>query len=270
MRQAVPLPMLGTADAGGIKVAATVRRLVPDCGEEKLEDLYRHLDFPPPPESRPYIYLNMVATADGAAHLGGRTFGMGSEADRLAFRRLREYCDAVLVGAGTVRAERYGPPRLDPEARGRRLRRGLAPVPRMVVVSRSLDLDPQLRLFRDPSNRPAVLTTEDADPERRRRLAPVAEVLGFGVGGVDLPAALGWLRGRGVRWLLCEGGPTLNAHLLAGGVVDELLLTLAPRLVGGDAGRIVAGHLPSALHLDLVELREFRGELLLRYRVGSS
>ncbi len=249
-------------------MGAVVRRLVPDCGQEPLEDLYRDLSFPPPPASRPYVFLNMVTTADGAAHIKGRTSGMGSEADRLAFRRLREHCDAVLVGAGTVRAERYGPPRLDPEAQGRRRERGLTPLPRMVVVSRSLDLDAGSRLFSDPTNRPVVLTAEDADPERRARLASVAEVLGFGTGGVDLQAALGWLRGRGVRWLLCEGGPTLNAHLLADGLVDELFLTVGSLLTGGDAGRIVAGPLPSVLRLHLLELRELRGELLLRYRVA--
>lgn len=245
-----------------------VRRLIPDCREEPLEDLYQSLVFPPPPASRPYVFLHMVTTADGAAHISGRTSGMGSEADRLAFRRLREHCDAVLVGAGTVRAERYGPPRLDPEAQGRRRERGLTPLPRIVVVSRSLDLGAGSRLFSDPANRPVVLTAEDADPERRARLASVAEVFGFGTGRVDLRAALGWLRGRGVRWLLCEGGPTLNAHLLAAGTVDELFLTVAPLLTGGPASRIVSGPVGPAARLQLKELREHRGELLARYRVA--
>ncbi len=247
-----------------------VRRLVPDCGEEPLEDLYRDLKFPAPAASKPHVYLNMVTTADGASHLGGRTLGMGSKGDRMAFSRLREYCDAVLVGAGTVRAERYGPPRLDPEAQRRRRERGLAPVPQLVVVSRSLNLDPRSRLFSDPTNPPLVFTVEEADPGRRAQLASVAEVQPFGSGQVDLGVALGWLRERGVRWLLCEGGPTLNGHLLAQGLVDELFLTLGPLLVGGDAGRIVAGQLPSVVRLNLLELREVEGELLIRYRLASS
>lgn len=248
-------------------MGAVVRRLVPDCREEPLDDLYLNLELPGPPDGRPYVFLNMVETADGAAHLGGRTRGMGSEADRLAFRRLREHCDAVLVGAGTVRAERYRPPRLDAEARRRRQARGLEPLPRIVVASRSLDLDPASPLFSDAEDPPVVLTVEDPDPARRAGLAAVAEVAGFGEGRVDLEAALRWLRGRGVRWLLCEGGPTLNAHLLGAGLVDELFLTVGPMLVGGGAGRIVAGCLPSLVRLELLELREFRGELLARYRL---
>ncbi len=166
-----------------------VRRLLPDCGDERLEDLYLDLQFPPSPEGgRPFVYVNMVTTADGAATLEGRTRGMGGPADRLAFHRLREYCDAVLVGAGTVRVERYGPPRLDPEAQARRARRGLAPLPRMVVVSRSLELDPSQAVFTAPGT--VVLTVRDADPRRRARLASAAEVVGFGDGTVDLREAL--------------------------------------------------------------------------------
>ncbi|MCL6499543.1 MAG: dihydrofolate reductase family protein, partial [Firmicutes bacterium] len=104
-----------------------VRVLFPERREEALEDLYVDLRFPEP-SGRPFLYLNMVATADGAAHLGGRTRGMGGAADRVAFRRLREHCDLVLVGAGTVRVEGYGPPRLDAQAQERRRRRGLAPL----------------------------------------------------------------------------------------------------------------------------------------------
>lgn len=243
-----------------------VRVLFPECREETLEDLYADLGFPEP-SARPFLYLNMVATADGAAHLEGRTRGMGGVADRVAFRRLREHCDVVLVGAGTVRAEGYGPPRLDPEAQERRRRRGLAPVPRLAVVSARLHLDPSLKLFADPRNRPVLVTTEDAAPLRRRALEAVAEVVPFGRGSVDLPRALRWLYESGVRRVLCEGGPSLNAHLLAAGLVDELFLTVAPLVAGGAAGRIVAGPVGGPLQLALRELREYGGELLARYQV---
>lgn len=244
----------------------TVRVLVPEYRQEPLEHLYADLQFPEILH-RPYLYLNMVATLDGAAHLMGRTKGMGGEADRLAFRRLREYCDIVLVGAGTVRAERYGPPRLDAEAQVRRRRRGLEPLPRLAVVSARLHLDPALQLFSDPDRRPLVITTEDADPARRGALEAVAEVVACGRGTVDLPSALRWLRTRGARWVLCEGGPTLNGKLLAAGLVDELFLTLAPLLAGGGAGRIVAGGSLAPVRLHLRELREHQGELLARYTV---
>lgn len=243
-----------------------VRVLLPGPGEEPLEDVYADLQLPEVP-GRPFVYVNMVATADGAAHLGGRTQGMGGPADRVAFRRLREHCDVVLVGAGTVRAEGYGPPRLDPAARERRARRGLAPTPRIAVVSRRLDLHPGAKLFSDRAARPLVIAPEDADPVRRSALQAVAEVLSCGRGSVDLPAALHQLYARGIRRVLCEGGPTLNASLLACGMVDELFLTVAPLLVGGAAGRIVAGELPFPARLELRELRECGGELLARYAV---
>jgi riboflavin-specific deaminase-like protein len=247
-------------------VDPTVRVLVPECRQEPLDQLYADLQFPQAAH-RPYLYVNMVATADGAAHLSGRTKGMGGEADRLAFRRLRESCDVVLVGAGTVRAEGYGPPRLDAEAQARRRRRGLEPLPRLAVVSARLQLDPALRVFSDPDRRPLVITTEDADPARRRALEAVAEVVACGRDTVDLPSALRWLHARGARWVLCEGGPTLNGTLLAAGLVDELFLTLAPLLVGGGAGRIAAGPALGPVRLQLKELREYQGELLARYAV---
>ncbi|MCL6499920.1 MAG: dihydrofolate reductase family protein, partial [Firmicutes bacterium] len=109
--------------------------------------------------------------------------------------------------------------------------------------------------------------TEDADPLRRRALEPVAEVVAFGRGSVDLPQALTWLYEGGVRRILCEGGPSLNAHLLAAKLVDELFLTVAPLVAGGPAGRIVAGPVGEPLRLALRELREYGGELLARYQV---
>lgn len=246
--------------SGGVGV------LVPACREEPLDDLYLSLEFPEA-GGRPYVYVNMVSSADGAAHLAGRTHGLGGEADRLAFRRLREYCDVVLVGAGTVRAERYGPPRMSPEARERRVARGLHPVPRLAVVSARLELDPHAPLFSDPTRPPLVFTAESAPRDRVERLREVAEVVVCGTREVDLPGALRELARRGARRVLCEGGPTLNAQLLEARLVDELFLTVVPLVVGGAAGRIVAGSLASPVRLQLKELREYRGELLARYVV---
>jgi riboflavin-specific deaminase-like protein len=240
-----------------------MRRLLPTPRDEPLDALYLDLRFPERPD-RPYTYLHFVMSADGGATLRGRTKGLGGEADRLAFLRLRETCDVILVGAGTVRTERYGPPRLDPEAQARRRARGLAPLPRIAIVTSRL-LDPALRVFSDPEQRPLVIAPEDADPQGIARVAEVAELLPCGRGQVDLRRMLALFRARGVRWILCEGGPTLAAQLVAQDLVDEFFLTLAPRLVGPIERRLLAESIGPVRNLHLLELREHRGDLLLRY-----
>lgn len=240
-----------------------MRRLLPTPGDEPLDALYLDLRFPERPD-RPYTYLHFVMSADGGATLRGRTEGLGGEADRLAFLRLRETCDVVLVGAGTVREERYGPPRLDPEAQARRRARGLEPLPRLAIVTSRLALHPTLRVFSDPEQRPLVVAPEDADPQGIARIAGGAEVLPCGRGRVDLRRMLALFRARGVRWVLCEGGPTLAAQLVAQDLVDELFLTLAPWLLGSAERRLLDGTFPPR-RLRLVEAREHGGDLLLRY-----
>jgi riboflavin biosynthesis pyrimidine reductase len=245
-----------------------VRHLVPPDGDRSLDDLYTDLAFPDPPATRPHVYLDMVASVDGAATSDGRTAALGGEADRVAFSRLREWCDAVLIGASTARVEGYGPPRPRPDSRQRRRSRGLAEVPRLVVVTASAALDPGARLFGDPTRRPLVVHPRGADPVRTAALREVADLLSVGEERVDLGEALGQLRRDGVGRLLCEGGPALNAELLAGGLVDEIFLTVAPQLVGESRHRIVEGPLPNGpCQLVLRELREHEGELLLRYGV---
>lgn len=245
-----------------------MRRFLPTVGDEDLDDLYLDLDFDEAPQERPHLYLDMVSSADGAASVGGRTRKLGGDADRIAFRRLREWCDLVLVGAGTVRAERYGPPGYDPTLAERRTARGLAPVATIAVVTRSARLDPEDRLFSDPERRPVVLTCTSAPRDRIDPLTEVADVRIAGDDEVDLRGALGDLRGAGVGRVLCEGGPTLNARLIANGLVDEIFLTVSPQLVGTSPHRILNGGVDDPpLELELRELREHDGELLLRYRL---
>lgn len=248
-----------------------MRRLVPDVVDEDLADTYAELDLPrsaPAPDGadRPYVYLGMVASVDGTATLDGVSGPLGGEADRVAFRRLRETCDVILVGAGTVRTESYGPPKDSAEIRRRRTERGLGPVPRIAVATRSLSLDPDARLFGDPARRPVIVTVEEADPERRRRLAQVADVVVAGSEDVQPLAALRMLLPEGGR-VLVEGGPSLNAQLVAAGVVDEVFLTVAPILAGGGKTILSATGPFNPRQLDLVELRHHDGELLLRYRL---
>ncbi|MDQ3932075.1 MAG: dihydrofolate reductase family protein [Actinomycetota bacterium] len=247
-----------------------MRQMLPNTRDEPLEDLYLDLSFPEPPAHRPYLYLDMVASVDGAATAGGRTARLSGEADSLAFSRLREWCDAILVGASTVRIEDYGPPRPSAAARARRVARGLPEAPRIVVVTASCSLNPAGRLFSDPSRRPLVVTTEEGHAERLAGLADVADVLQVGTGSVDLASALSQLYRRGVRRVLCEGGPSLNAGLFSAGLVDELFLTISPLVVAGAAIRIVDGKVPQApLPVKVEELREHAGELLLRYRFAA-
>ncbi len=245
-----------------------MRRLLPDQADEELDELYTTLEFPEPPDDRPWLYLDMVASVDGAATIDGRTRQLGADADAIAFSRLREWCDVVLVGAATVRIEDYGPPRPREDARDRRAARGLGPVPRLAVVTASGILEPGSRLFAE-AHRPIVIAPRDLDPDRARALGEVAEVRCHGGDGTaDLVAAFAELRGEGVQRILCEGGPTLNRYLVEHRLVDELFLTISPQLVGASSHRIVEGLIPDApARVDLVELREHEGELLARYRL---
>lgn len=244
-----------------------MRALHPTVEDLELEELYDGLTLDVGDGERATVALGMVSSVDGAAALDGVTDSLGGPADRVAFRRLRAACDAILVGAGTVRHEDYGPPGGSAARQADRRARGLAAVPKLVIVTGRLGLDPEQRVFRDPARRPLVVTTTRADRARADALAPVADLLRIGDDVVDLPALLTRLPSLGLRRMLCEGGPSLNAALLAEDLVDEVFLTLYPALLGGEAPRIVSGS--EATHqrpLTLAGLHEHDGELLLRYR----
>jgi riboflavin biosynthesis pyrimidine reductase len=213
-------------------------------------------------DDRPFVYLNMVSSADGRGAIAGRTQALGSETDTLLLAELRTLADAVLIGSGTLRAEGYARLVGNPERVARRAAAGRPATPPAVLLSRSLDLPWDAGLFA-ASDQPVLIYTE-ADAEPPATAAPL-EVVRF----VECTpaAALGDLRARGVRALLCEGGPTLNGALLAAGLVDELFLTIAPQITGEpEAIRIVEGDaLPSPLRARPVWVLRARGELFLRY-----
>jgi|SRR5580704_776713 riboflavin biosynthesis pyrimidine reductase len=221
------------------------------------------------------VMLNMACTADGRATVGGRSGPIGNRADRELFHALRAGVDAVLVGAGTVRAERYGRLVRDEAHRRLRVARGLTAEPLACLVTASFDLAPDIPLLADPAARIAVLTPS-ATGELRGTATPVEYVRTARDGALDLPAALGELRARlGVRTLLCEGGPRLNGQLFAAGLVDELFLSLAPKLGGGglagESPRILSGpEFDPPLELELLGVLESQSQLLLRYRVGGA
>jgi len=207
----------------------------------------------------------MVASVDGAVTVDGRSGGLSGPGDKVIFFALRSIADVILVGAGTARAENYGPPRITDDQRDARVARGQEPAPTIAVVSGRLHLDPAARLFVDSPTRPIILTTEHADADRRTALDEVGEILPAGATAFDPALALDLLRQRGARVVVCEGGPTLNGWLLAAGLVDELCLTVAPLLVGGEDPRLAHGVATEpALAVDLDRILTEQGFLFLR------
>ncbi len=217
----------------------------------------------------------MISTVDGRASVGGRSGPIGDRADHELFHALRASVDAVMVGAGTVRVERYGRIIPDEATRRRRSERGLGPEPLACIVSGRLSLPADLPLLAEPAAHVVVLTASAASlPNAAAR---VDYVRAERDGRLDLPAATSELSERfDVRTLLCEGGPHLNAELLQAGLVDELFLSLSPKLAGGEdatgeALRIVAGaQFREPLQLELLGVLESGSSLFLRYAVGAS
>jgi riboflavin-specific deaminase-like protein len=242
-----------------------MRRLVPDPGETTVEQqLGGYRPWEHPLEERPFVATNFAATVDGRATIGGVSGPIGSDTDTRMLARLRTRFDAVMIGAGTMRAENYGRVVADQAERERRERLGLPHDPLMVIVSGRLDLPWDAPLFTAGGGRVLVFTASEAEPpETATSLRVVRHE-----GEVDLAVALRHLREeRGVRALLCEGGPHLHSQLWSAGLVDELFLTTAPRMTGADAPRILEGEaLPTLAELELAWLLEQDGELFARYR----
>jgi riboflavin-specific deaminase-like protein len=218
------------------------------------------------PVGRPYLGLNMVSSLDGKATIEWRTKGLSTELDRRLFHHLRTQADAVMVGAGTLRAERYGRMTKTAELREKRVAEGLAPDPLAVIVSARLDIPADLPLLNEPEQRVVIATGSDATLPELGHQVEYARV------SDDLPKLMAYLQEtHGVRSVLCEGGPTLNSYLFAAGLVDELFLTLNPKVTGGAAAlTIVAGReLVEPAELDLVSVAEGDYDLFTRWRVRS-
>ena len=226
-------------------------------GEPALRALYA------PPGSAPggrWVRANMVSTLDGAAWgPDASTRSIGSPADLRVLRLLRAVADAVLVGAGTVRAEGYGL---------------LRPGTELAVVSRSGRLPSGRGLLpaeRDDGRSALVVTCAGAGAAALADLrAAVGDerVVVAGDEQVDLPRALDALAERGLRQVLCEGGPALLRDLLGAGLLDELCLTWSPLLAGGDAGRLLADGGPLGRPARLAHLLHAEGTLLGRWLLG--
>jgi riboflavin biosynthesis pyrimidine reductase len=234
-----------------------MRRLYPDAAAE----VDTAGEYAVPGSGR-HLRVNMVAGVDGAAAVDGRVGVLSGTADQVLLHELRLLCDVLLVGAGTIRAEGYGPIRLTDEQQEHRVATGLAPVPRLAVLSRSLDLDLSAPVFTRASARPLLLTTGTAPKPRHDAAEQVADVLVTD----GLRHAIDGLAGLGLEKVLSEGGPHVLSGLYAADLVDELCLAVAPVLTGGTELRITAGPAfapPRLLRLAAVlEKDEF---LFLRY-----
>lgn len=230
------------------------RQLTPD----DLRELYD--------EPGPHVRGGMVLSADGSTTSCGVSGTLHSPGDAAVFATLRGVADAVLVGAGTVRAEGYGPLRLSPADRAWRSRRGRGPSVPLVVVSRSLDLPADAAWLRAEDT--IVITGVNAPSERRAPLAAITDLLVCGDEQVDLAAALELLADRGLRRVLCEGGPSLLGDLARAGLLTELCTTLSPLLVGAAPG-LLAGGLRAPLPLRLAHLAIEQSTLLARWRIAE-
>jgi riboflavin biosynthesis pyrimidine reductase len=240
-----------------------VDRLFPQPGQTSVEqqlDSYRPWDDPP--AERPRVALNFAATLDGRASIEGHSGPIGSDVDTAMLVGLRQRFDAMMIGAGTMRVEQYGRIITDPEKRARREALGLPGDPLMVIVG-SLDLPWDAGLFTDGGGKVVIFTGAEDDPPET---ATPVEVIREPGGRVDMATALRRLRAEhDVRAVLCEGGPRLHSQLQAGGLADELFLTIAPKLVGAGA-TILEGALPDVAQLELVWLLQGGSELFTRYK----
>lgn len=238
-----------------------------DLADDELADRYAY----PPSTEGAFVRANFVSTLDGSATgEDGRSGSINDPADHRVFHLLRALSDVVLVGAGTLRTEGYG--RVRTSARWAALRGalGLAEHPVLAVVTRSLDV-PELVLEAGAGAEPAgelvVVSTQDADAKRtaelRERLGEEHVVLA-GRGSVDLAGAVEQLAGSGLQRVLTEGGPQLLNDLLRAELLDELCLTVAPLLIGGQGPRIAAGA-PVTTRMRLVHALGSDGPLLTRW-----
>jgi riboflavin biosynthesis pyrimidine reductase len=244
-------------------------QLLPPSSRNRQVDLATVYAYPQ--GAHRWLRANMVASADGAAVAVGRSEGLSGEADKRIFGVLRALADVILVGAGTVRTEQYRPAKVREQYQAARAAAGQTPAATIAVVSGSLNLDLTQPLFTEPTVPTIILTTSDAPADRVDAAREAGcEVIAAGAGQVDVGLAVDRLADRGLRRILCEGGPHLLGQIAASGRLDELCISTAPQLRGGDATRILGGPdltggLPLILHTLLTE----DGFLFARYLMGA-
>jgi riboflavin biosynthesis pyrimidine reductase len=210
-----------------------------------------------------------VSSVDGAAWMKGRSAGLQTPGDNKVFRATRALADVVLAGSGTALAEGYRAIEVSEQTASTRRDYGLPAALRTAVLSTSLRFSPDSRLFATgAADRTILITCAAAPAERRAALEQVADVAICGDETIDLPLARAALEDRGLTRISAEGGPHAYAEQAAAGVVDELCLSLTPKLIGPGPSRIVAGpyEWTHPQDLELTGLLEEDGSLFLRYR----
>ena len=261
--------------------AVEITRIHPDHARVQVAEAAAALrEEAEPPVDRPHLALNFAATLDGRITIGGRSGPIGNEVDRELFHELRAQVDAVMVGAGTAGTERYGRIIRDPDRRDRRRAAGLEPDPLAVIVSARLTVEPDLPLLQDESSRVVIVTETDdeldgvraqVDYLRARDAPATAEDLAGRAAMLPLAPFVRALRERyGIGLVMCEGGSVLAGTLLREGLVDELFLSVAPKLAAGTGPTVVTSPpLEPPTDAELLSAHEAGGHLFLRYRVGT-
>ncbi len=230
-----------------------MQQLIPDLRTVDDPAVLIAADDRHPPAGRPWVMANMVMSIDGAYSRDGRSAGLSGDADRAMFAALRTLADVVLVAAGTARAERYRRPAAVPG-------HGSA---RLAVVTRSARIPDDQPFLSGEGPDPIVFHPSDADTSS---VPSGVELRASGTTDVDLAGSLANLRSDGAELVLCEGGPNLLGQLVGAGLLDELFVTLAPTVVGGDHVGLIGANGPFATSFDLHRLIEDDGFLLLCYR----
>jgi riboflavin biosynthesis pyrimidine reductase len=245
-----------------------MRRVLPHpSGSSETVELLTAYALPEPRADRelPFVRVNMISSIDGAISIGGRSGALGGAGDRAVFMAVRTLADMIVVGAGTIRAEGYGPARLDDAAQAFRTQRGATLQPAIAAVTGAARFDYSTPFFTDAEVKPLIITTSARADSAQDEAGDLADVIGAGADAVDLRSALVALAQRGATNVLVEGGPGLNGDLARAGLVDELCLTLSPRIVGGDGPRLMAGPtLMPPLNAHVMHLLEEDGFLFAR------
>lgn len=226
-----------------------------------LDDTRLKEYYPPPsqaPHQRPWVRANFATTPNGVIKISGTSSGVSGPPDKEVFRFLRNNCDAILVGAATARAEAYSTPR-----------RSAGAPPQLVVVTNSFDIA-ETSQYLDEQNPPLIATSRlsvSKNADRIHRISNKAKVLAFGEDSVDFMELFSHLFTQGIRILLFEGGPVVFSQLLLDGLVDELCLTLSPRIASGTPTGIADIGAAAPIEMTLATLFEADSYLFCRYLI---
>ncbi|HEU4320493.1 MAG TPA: dihydrofolate reductase family protein [Acidimicrobiia bacterium] len=231
-------------------------------GGDPVDPLELQMSYPRHKSDGPWVMANFVSTIDGAAVVDGGSTAINDADDKAMFAAIRAATEFIVVGAGTVRAEDYRPVVLDEDRQRVRVEAGMEPSPHLIIVSGSLSLDPEARVFGDPDHRVTILSHDTAPDDKVAELSEVADVVQLGA--VTATEVVHYL--RLARVVLVEGGPTLMGEFVRAGLIDEMALTVAPMLASGASPRIAHGVTPdSPLELKLDRVLYGDRSLFLRY-----